>query len=156
MSQLRTIATPARRALVAEDDPILADVVGYILEEAGFAIVLVSDGVTAQRRLAECDFDVAILDVNMPGVNGLDVVAGARAGIRNATIPIIVMTGQNDNATTLRAYKSGATSFVSKPIDWQEFSRTVQLIVRGAEQRAEEAETLQIMRGWLDRAGKVT
>lgn len=156
MSQTPTSVIPARRALVAEDDPILADVVGFILEEAGFAVEAVADGLTAQRRLAESDFDVAVLDVNMPGSSGLDVVSAARAGDRNATIPMVVMTGQSDSATTLKAYKCGATSFVAKPIDWQEFSRTVQLIVRGAEKRAEEAATLKIMSGWLDRAAKIS
>jgi DNA-binding response OmpR family regulator len=148
-------ATKARRALVAEDDPILADVVGFILEEAGFAVETVTNGSDAQRQLQSANYDLAILDVNMPGANGLDVVSQTRAGSRNATIPMVVMTGQHDSATTLKAYKSGATSFVSKPIDWQEFSRTVELIVRGAEKEAEDAATMEIVSTWLERAAKV-
>lgn len=147
-------ATKTRRALVAEDDPILADVVGFILEEAGFTVETFTNGLDAQRQLQSANYDLAILDVNMPGANGLDVVSQTRSGNRNATIPIVVMTGQHDNATTLKAYKSGATSFVSKPIDWQEFSRTVELIVRGAEKEAEDAATMEIVSSWLDRAAK--
>jgi DNA-binding response OmpR family regulator len=148
-------ATKTRRALVAEDDPILADVVGFILEEAGFAVETVTNGLDAQRQLQAANYDLAVLDVNMPGASGLDVVRQSRSGGRNATIPMVVMTGQQDSATTLQAYKSGATSFVSKPIDWQEFSRTVELIVRGAEKKAEDAATMNIVSTWLERAAKV-
>lgn len=67
---------------------------------------------------------------------------------------MVVMTGQDDSATTLHSYRLGATSFLAKPIDWPEFTLTIQQILRGSERQAEEEAASAAMRYWLARANR--
>ena len=67
----------------------------------------------------------AIIDINMPGVDGLTVIGETRARGLNTAIPLVVITGQSDNATMLSAYDIGASAFIAKPIDWSQLLNVV-------------------------------
>ena len=73
------------RVLVAEDDPDIRDVVAFKLERAGFDVTAVEDGTRASDELFAGDYAVAILDVMMPGLSGLDVLASYRRPARTTT-----------------------------------------------------------------------
>ncbi len=144
-------AARGKRVFLAEDDPIYTDLVCYTLEAAGYHVIAVADGTAAERALASNVIDIAIIDLNLPGVDGLTLVAKARAGGPNITTPIVIITGQNDNATTLNAFRLGATSFQSKPIDWPQFAKTIEQVLRSALLQAEEAATSTDIQYWLTR-----
>jgi DNA-binding response OmpR family regulator len=142
-------ALPANRVLIAEDDPIYLEMARFTLDEAGFSVTTAGDGAIAASAVAQSRFDIIIADIEMPLVGGLDVVRLARAGGPNASTPIIIMTGHDDPATTLAAYKAGTTAFLAKPIDWQTFAINVRTVLQGHQQNAEQEEDLAVMRRWL-------
>ena len=104
--------------LVAEDDRTASGVsLAELLEGQGFEVVLAKTGAQAESVLSEKEPDLALLDIRMPGPDGLTVLRNARA--RGADTALIVMTAHGDSNTAIEAMKSGAFDYVLKPIDFQ-------------------------------------
>lgn len=68
---------------------------------------------------------VVLLDINLPRVNGLDVLARLRNDARSRLLPVVILTSSDEEQDRLRSYESGANSFVRKPLDFAEFAETV-------------------------------
>jgi CheY-like chemotaxis protein len=133
-------AAPPTRVLVAEDEEHLGLLVGQFLRGRGLDVTLVRDGVEAVARLADTPFDVALVDVQMPGLDGLGVLERARALPRGPEV--IVATGNGAAAAVAAAFAGGAYSALAKPYRMAE----VELLVRrAAEKRAlrDEVEALR-------------
>jgi two-component system nitrogen regulation response regulator GlnG len=116
------------RVLIADDEESIRMVLGTALAQAGHDVETVASGSDALAALGAGDFDVAILDIRMPDVNGLDVLERIRA-TDNAVIPIVV-TAQNTMTNAIEAMKRGAFNYLTKPFDLDEV-RT--LVARAAE-----------------------
>lgn len=133
-------APAAPRVLVAEDEEHLGLLVAQFLRGRGLDVVLVRDGLEAADRLAGEPFDVALVDVQMPGLDGLGVLARARALPRAPEV--IVATGNGANAAVAAAFSGGAYDAVAKPYRMAEVELRVR---RAAEKRAlrDEVEALR-------------
>jgi two-component system nitrogen regulation response regulator GlnG len=116
------------RVLVADDEESIRLVLSTALSQAGHEIQLATTGAEALAQLNQQHFDVAILDVRMPDMSGLDVLQR----VREAEIPVIVIviTAQNTMANAIEAMKRGAFNYLTKPFDLDEV-RT--LVARAAE-----------------------
>jgi CheY-like chemotaxis protein len=122
-----------KRVLLADDDAFYSEMAKSVLLDAGFDVTVLADGLKALSRLTSTAFDVAIIDINMPGIDGLTVVKETRMRGPNAATPIVIMTGQKDNATQQNAYEVGATAFFPKPIDWSVFADEIRTIMHRTE-----------------------
>ncbi len=122
---------PAVRVLVAEDEPHLGTLLEQFLAGRGHRVTLVRDGRAALAALRAHDFDVALTDVQMPGPDGLALLAAARA----LPLPpeVIVATGNAAGETSIRALRAGAYDAVAKPYRMAEVELLVQ---RAAEKRS--------------------
>jgi DNA-binding response OmpR family regulator len=106
------------RVLVAEDDRALRDVLERGLQEAGYAVDSVVDGVAAESALRARDYEVAILDWRMPSLSGLEVIERARgAGVRT---PILLLTARDTPADRVQGLNAGADDYLVKPFDFAE------------------------------------
>lgn len=123
----------AMRILIADDDPIYRDIAAEMLSKAGHVITMAADGGEAISALATAVFDTAIIDLTMPVADGIEVIEKLRAGAANASIPVIVITGHDDAAAVERAYRAGATSFLTKPLNWMLFTPHVEFVMRSGE-----------------------
>src|SRR5258708_39155395 len=94
------------RILVAEDDAPLADFLRQRLVQEQFAVQLASDGTEAQRLAANQAFDLVILDLNLPGTGGLDVLRNIRS--RKPDLPVVVVTGSSMVEERVRELGAGA------------------------------------------------
>ena len=90
------------RLLVAEDDPILADALSHALRGAGHAVDAVGDGVAADAALATSSFDVVVLDLGLPRMDGLEVLRRLRA--RRATVPVLILTAHDSVDDRVRVH----------------------------------------------------
>ena len=135
---MKTIKT---KILIADDDPIYREVGREALEKAGYAITLAADGPQAIAALAREPFQAATVDLTMPGADGVAVIELARAGGPNATTPIVVITGHDDAAAVERAYNAGATSFLTKPLNWLLFTHHMNFMLRSGQIENELRET---------------
>jgi len=105
---------PARhRVLVADDDAAIRHGISKLLENAGFEVSQVADGVAALNAIQEKQFDLVLLDIWMPHLSGLDVLARIRTGANRPKV--IVTTSDGTSETLLRAVKEQAYDYLSKP-----------------------------------------
>ena len=105
-----------RHVLVADDEPHIGRIVQLKLERGPYDVTLVPDGREALDRLAsDQPIDVVLLDIMMPFVSGLDVLADARRLPHRRDTPIIILTAKGQDADRTRALELGATDFLTKP-----------------------------------------
>lgn len=130
------------KVLVAEDDPTLREEIAELLRSDGHQVRLAPDGTEAIRRLEAEPFDLALVDWNMPGKSGADVLRRAKE-IRPKTA-VIVMTGYGSVDTAVEALKSGAKDFLQKPFEIDVLTRTMESIRQElASRRAPEAASMK-------------
>ena len=119
---------PEPHLLVVDDDVRLRELLRRYLSDNGFRVTAAANAAEARARLASFAFDLMVLDVMMPGENGLDLQQVLVAQGHN--IPIIFITGHGDIAMAVRAMKMGAVDFLSKPFDDQALLDAVQQALR--------------------------
>jgi two-component system response regulator len=92
-------------------------------------VIVVNDGVQALEYLFGTDGNppgelpsIVLLDLNLPKVNGLEVLQRIRASARTRTLPVVILTSSTDQSDLMRGYEHGANSYVRKPVDFVEFT----------------------------------
>jgi len=118
------------RILVVEDDPRLAATLRRVLAAEGHDIELAGDGNDALRRARERPFDLVVLDIMLPGLDGISVCRRLRAG---GAVPILMLTALGGTAERVRGLDSGADDYLVKPFAYEELlARTRALLRRAA------------------------
>lgn len=118
------------RVLVVDDDPILREFACVYLASPGGVVKTAEDAESGMILLAVERFDVALIDIDMPGMNGVDMVRELRASARFDNMPIVMVTGLEDIVSIDAAYGAGATSFVTKPVNWRLLSYHLRFVLR--------------------------
>lgn len=136
------------RALIIEDDLALADVLSFTLRRAGFDVLAVHDGLDGLESRRQNKPDVIILDLNLPGLDGMAVCRQIRA---ESQVPIIILTVRGDEAEVVRGLELGADDYVVKPFSPRELVARVQAVLRRAGQ-APGGSLLSIAGLTLDRS----
>ncbi len=116
------------RILVAEDDAPLADFLRQRLVQEQFAVQLASDGIEAQRLAANQAFDLVILDLNLPGTAGLDVLRNIRS--QKPDLPVVVVTSSSLVEERVRGLDAGADDYVAKPFAFAELAARIRAVLR--------------------------
>jgi two-component system OmpR family response regulator len=125
------------RILVVEDDATIADFVGRGLREAGFTVDVAADGVTGFELAAGEHFDAAIVDVMLPGLDGLALVERLRArGIRT---PVLILTARRSVDERVAGLQRGGDDYLTKPFAFAELLARVQALIRRAQPGQEPA-----------------
>ena len=129
------------RVLVVDDDPTVSDVVRRYLERAGLAVTLVADGPQALRAFEAERPDLVVLDLMLPGLDGLEVCRRMRA--RDQDVPVVMLTALGEEADRVLGLQLGADDYVTKPFSPRELVLRVQSVLRRAGRAAPAAaETL--------------
>ncbi|HVY83118.1 MAG TPA: EAL domain-containing protein, partial [Steroidobacteraceae bacterium] len=100
--------------------------------EVGLRSLAYDNGTDALNAALEGDVTIALLDVDMPGMDGYEVCRRLRAEPRFVTVPIVMVTGHEDSVAITRAFEAGATDFVAKPVNWALLPRRLEYILRNA------------------------
>ena len=117
------------KALVVDDDRVLADVVAFALRREGFQVIQAHDGEAALRRWAEEQPDLIVLDVNLPKLDGFSVCQRIRA---QADTPILLLTVRDEEDDIVHGLKLGADDYITKPFSPRQLVARVQAILRRA------------------------
>ncbi|QIP83970.1 response regulator transcription factor [Streptomyces sp. Tu 2975] len=115
--------------LVVDDDPTVAEVVTGYLERAGFAVDRAADGPQALRLAAGRRPDLVVLDLMLPGMDGLEVCRRLRAG-EQAPVPVIMLTARGDEDDRILGLEVGADDYVTKPFSPRELVLRVESVLR--------------------------
>src|SRR4029079_19449355 len=103
----------AKRVLVVDDDPGIRDALRMILEYEGYQVLTAADGKSALSSLDAERVDAVLLDIKMPGMDGLETLD--RIAEREAAPPVLMISGHGDIATAVEATRRGAGDFLEKP-----------------------------------------
>ena len=124
------------RILIAEDDPLLGDGLRTGLRQLGFQVDWVRDGAAAERELRAEPYAAAVLDLGLPLMDGMDVLASVRrAGV---TVPVLVLSARDALADRIRGLDLGADDYVLKPVDLNELAARLRALVRRAHGQPQE------------------
>jgi DNA-binding response OmpR family regulator len=126
-----------QRVLVVDDDQTVSDVVRRYLERAGFAVTLAADGHTALRAYEAGRPDLVVLDLMLPGIDGLEVCRRLRT--RADEVPIVMLTALGEEADRVLGLQLGADDYVTKPFSPRELVLRVQSVLRRATRTAPAA-----------------
>jgi DNA-binding response OmpR family regulator len=127
-------ASPAKGSvLVVEDDATVADVVARYLNLDGFDVVCVGDGQTALRAVDESAPDIVVLDIMLPGMDGLEVCRRLRA---TSAVPIIMLTARGDESDRVAGLELGADDYLTKPFSPRELVARINAIIRRSQTSA--------------------
>jgi two-component system OmpR family response regulator len=139
------------RILIAEDDAILADGLMRSLRRAGHAVDWVKNGIEADRAVKTGEFDLLILDLGLPKMNGLDALKRLRG--RGCLVPVLILTALDGVQERVRALDLGADDYLAKPFALEELEARVRALTRRS-----HGGTSAILRNAqlsYDQAGKV-
>jgi two-component system OmpR family response regulator len=136
--------------LLAEDDTLLADGLARALRQSRYDVDWARDGNEADARLAERNYDLAILDLSLPGFDGSDVLRRLRE--RGQRIPALIITAREAVNERVRLLDLGADDYLVKPVAIDELEARIRALIRRGAEIAEPIVTLG--RLWLDRNGK--
>ncbi len=120
------------RILVVDDDPVIRLLVGETLEREGFAVTAAENGETALAIFAARPCDLILLDVMMPGLDGFAACARLRRTPAGKRVPIVMITGLDDESSIRRAYDAGATDFITKPLNWLILAQRARYLLRAS------------------------
>lgn len=124
------------RLLFVDDDPILREFAQVHLASTCTAVDVASDGVEALQALGRSAYDLLLVDLDMPRMGGIELLAHLRADATTARLPVIVETGREDVAAIDRAFGAGATTFVTKPLNWRLLSYQIRFTLRASRSEA--------------------
>src|ERR687892_602256 len=136
------------RVLVVDDDPALAEMLTIVLRGEGLDTAVVADGARALPALRELRPDLVLLDLMLPGINGIDVCKAIRA---ESGVPIVMLTAKSDTVDIVVGLESGADDYVVKPFKPKELVARVRARLRRTDDP--KPETLQVGDLAIDVAG---
>lgn len=122
------------RILLVEDDPQLGDGLAVGLRQSGFAVDWVKDGQLADAAIQAETFDLVVLDLGLPNLGGMDVLARARR--REQTVPILILTARDATGEKIAGLDAGADDYLVKPIDIDELAARIRALTRRSAGRA--------------------
>jgi DNA-binding response OmpR family regulator len=148
---------PSATVLVVEDEPAIADAVATRLRAEGFAVHVATDGPSGVAAAAEQRPDLVVLDVMLPGFDGLEACRRIQA---LQPVPVLMLTARDDEADTLMGLAAGADDYLTKPFSMRELVARVHTLlrrVRRAAELARDGQTAPMQRLGdleIDRAGR--
>ena len=116
------------RLLLVEDEPSTARMVAKGLREHAYAVDVAHDGSTAGLRLANTDYDIVVLDVMLPGQNGLDLCRQLRASGKH--VPVLILTARDGVDARVDGLDSGADDYLTKPFEFRELLARIRALAR--------------------------
>jgi two-component system, OmpR family, alkaline phosphatase synthesis response regulator PhoP len=126
--------------LVVDDEAQIVKLVRDHLEHAGFGVLQAPDGATALRLAASEHPDLVILDLGLPGLDGLDVTRALR---RDNPVPVIMLTARGDESDKLVGLELGADDYMTKPFSPKELVARVRAVLRRTEATAQAPEVIR-------------
>jgi CheY-like chemotaxis protein len=114
-----------RLILVADDDEDILALVKAVLERSGHEVVAVGDGAEALASVRARRPDLAVLDITMPHVDGLEVLRRLRADAETTAVPVVLLSAQAQEADVERGFATGASAYVKKPFSPRELAARV-------------------------------
>ncbi|MCS4535844.1 MtrAB system response regulator MtrA [Corynebacterium sp. HS2168-gen11] len=126
----------AHKILVVDDDPAISEMLTLVLQSEGFDAVVVNDGAQAVDVFFREEPDLVLLDLMLPGMNGIDICRAIR---QRSTTPIVMLTAKTDTVDVVLGLESGADDYVPKPFKAKELVARVRARLRGTHETNQDS-----------------
>lgn len=120
----------AKKIYIVEDEKDIADISRHYLKNAGYAVDIIEDGEQALRRTRESPPDLLLLDLMLPGMDGLEICRVLRSEPRTKKLPIIMLTARGEESDKIVGFEMGADDYLTKPFSPKELVARVKAIFR--------------------------
>lgn len=146
------------RVLVAEDDPVIADFVAQGLREAGYAVDVASTGSEGLRLASGGGYDAAVIDVMLPGLDGLSLIEQLRA--KKIQTPVLILSARHSVDDRVKGLQAGGDDYLTKPFAFAELLARLQALLRRAGATTEPTKlvggdlSLDLLSRKVERAGR--
>jgi DNA-binding response OmpR family regulator len=121
----RIIPGYPKSILAVDDDPVLRAFADVELGVSGAKVTTAHDGEDALAKIEAQDFDVVVLDLEMPNMNGFEFLQRIRSAQRTHKVPVVILTSREDADTAVKAFDAGATAYAMKPVNWERLRQRV-------------------------------
>jgi DNA-binding response OmpR family regulator len=138
------------RVLIVEDDAVLADALTQALRKSHHAVDCLASGVTADNAVATQDYDIVILDLGLPELDGFEVLRRLRA--RKKRVPVLILTARDGLHDRVHGLDLGADDYLTKPFELLELEARMRAVIRRARGAADD--NVKVGRLALDSAGQ--
>jgi len=139
-----------RTILVVDDEPRIVELARDYLEHAGFAVLTAADGPAALVVARDKHPDLVVLDLGLPGLDGLDVTRQLRQGQSTAALPIVMLTARDDELDKLLGLELGADDYLTKPFSPRELVARVKAVLRRADRPVGAGDVIRVGELQLD------
>ncbi len=136
------------KILVVEDDDPVRDSIVATLQVAGYETVEEFDGKSAMERAIRMQYDLLLLDIELPGPNGLKILEAVKA--TRPTIPVIMLTGRGDERSKVKGLDGGADDYVVKPFSAPELLARIRAVIRRSPERPTDVRHVDIHSGHVN------
>ena len=130
--------------LVVDDEPDIVELVSYNLRKEGFEVSSASDGEEALAKIRKGDFDLLILDLMLPGIQGMELCRILRNDPKTAHIPIIMLTAKGEEVDRILGLEIGADDYMTKPFSPRELVARVKAVLRRLSEKASMPQLVRI------------
>lgn len=121
----------AKRVLLVEDEPNIAEAIRFILTREGWEVAVENDGGAALARISEVLPDLVILDLMLPGMSGLEILAAIKAKPATADLKVMMLTAKGQGRDREAAERAGVSAFMAKPFSNADMRNQVRALMEG-------------------------
>ena len=146
-----TTAMARPRILIIEDERALTDVLAYNLQREGYDVTIAHDGKEGLRKAQMQTPDLILLDLMLPGLDGLEVCRELRSGERTRNVPILMLTARAEETDQVVGFSMGADDYVTKPFSVKVLMQRIKALQRRVDVAAEPAEVIEHLGVRIDR-----
>jgi two-component system alkaline phosphatase synthesis response regulator PhoP len=144
------------KILVIDDEEDILELLRYNLEREGFKVVCVENGETAVRKAWAEDFDLALLDLMLPGIDGLEVARRLKNNAKTRSLPIIILSAKGEEADVVTGLELGADDYMIKPFSPRVLIARVRAVLRRAAEEPQDPSSILKIQGFEIHPGRRT
>lgn len=133
-----------RKILVVDDEEDLRDLISYNLAKEGFDVTTATDGAEALSAIRKTHFDLVVLDLMLPGLQGMELCRIIRNNPKTENLPIIMLTAKGEEVDRILGLETGADDYISKPFSPRELIARIRAVLRRTAQKFQESTALRI------------
>jgi phosphate regulon transcriptional regulator PhoB len=134
----------ANKILIVDDEPDIVDLVSYNLKKDGFRVTTASDGEAALHKIRKDRFDLVVLDLMLPGIQGVELCRIIRNDPKTADTPIIMLTAKGEEVDRVIGLESGADDYMTKPFSSRELIARIKAVLRRTAEKPTTEKSIRI------------
>ena len=133
-----------KKILIVDDEPDLAELVSYNLRKEGFEVSSASDGEEALKKIRKGNFNLVILDLMLPGIQGMELCRILRNDPKTKHLPIIMLTAKGEDVDKILGLEMGADDYIAKPFSPRELVARVKAVLRRSGEKTVEESVIRL------------